>query len=558
MRLPLLPLLAAIALPASAQDIQLPRFVDATAASGIDYVNVCGAPPGSKGWLSEGMGAGAGWLDYDGDGNLDLFVVNGSTYERGPGKGEPNRLFRGDGKGGFTDVTAKAGVGDRGWGYGVAIGDIDNDGDPDLFVTNLGENVLYRNRGDGTFENITQKSGIQGAGWSASAAFFDMDGDADLDLYVNNYMESDPEKIQRRGSEAARMASCTYKGIAVVCGPLGQTPLQDVLYRNEGGGRFVDITAAAGLLLEKPRFALGVVSGDYDRDGDQDLYVANDSVVNSLWQNQGNGKFVDVALGSLAALNVDGRAQAGMGVDFGDYDDDGWPDIAITNFSHDTNSIYRNQQGKFFLDSSAPAGMGISQLFLSWGTAFYDLNNDGALDLFVANGHIYPQVDGNEMGTRYKQPNHLFLNRGGRFEEVAAKSGPGLALERSFRGAAFADYDNDGDVDIYVTTLSDAGVLLRNDTPGKQHYLELELVGKRSNRDAVGCRVTLTRDGRSMTRECKGGGSYLSASSKRLHFGLGTSTKIPELSIRWPDGTQQTVTPKGIDRLITIHEAAAD
>ncbi len=287
-------------------------FTDATAASGIRYRNVCGAKLGEKGWLAEGMGSGAAWLDYDGDGNLDLYIVNGSGYDRAADQGEPNQLFRGDGKGKFTETTDRAGVGHRGWGYGVTVGDYDNDGDPDLYVTNFGPNVLYRNEGDGTFVDVTGKAGVGHEAFSSSAAFFDMDRDGDLDLYVGNYMVSDPKLVPRRGSEAARKANCQFQGIDVACGPLGQVPLADVLYRNNGDGTFADVSAASGIQLETPRYTLGVVSGDYDNDGDTDLYVANDSVQNSLWKNRGDGTFIDAGVMTLSALNADGRAQAGM------------------------------------------------------------------------------------------------------------------------------------------------------------------------------------------------------------------------------------------------------
>ena len=312
------------------------RFADATPGSGIDYVNVCGAPPDAKRWLNEGMGAGAAWLDYDGDGKLDLYVVNGSTFDRKPGQGEPSRLFRGDGKGKFTDVTAKAGVQNRGWGYGVAVGDYDNDGDPDIYVTNLGPNVLYRNRGDGTFEDVTARAGVAGEPvWSSSAAFFDMERDGDLDLYVGNYMVSSPQTVPARGSPQAFSVNCAFRGIQVFCGPLGQVPLQDTLYRNDGDGTFTDVTREAGIWMDTPRFALGVVVADVDNDGDQDVYVANDSVANTLWENDGKGRFRDVGLTKLVAYNVDGLPQAGMGTDAADYNGDGFIDLVVTNFSQE-------------------------------------------------------------------------------------------------------------------------------------------------------------------------------------------------------------------------------
>jgi hypothetical protein len=532
------------------------RFVDVTAESGIRFRNLCGAPAGEKGWLSETMGAGAAWLDYDGDGNLDLYLVNGSTYDREPGAGEANQLYRGDGKGGFVDVTAKAGVGHKGWGYGVAVGDWDNDGDPDMFVTNFGPNVLYRNDGDGSFTDVTARAGVAGEFvWSASSAFLDGDNDGDLDLYVDNYMASDPKVVPRRGSEAAIAADCNYRGIPVVCGPLRQVPLQDTYYRNNGDGTFTDVTKAAGMHLGKPRFALGVVAADYDNDGDMDVYVANDSLQNSLWRNDG-GTFTDVGVQTLAALNADGRAQAGMGTNFGDYNRDGWSDIVVTNFAHDLNAVYKNLGGKFFIDDSTLTGMGVTNLALSWGVGFYDFDHDADLDMLIANGHIYPQVDGFDIGTRFLQRNHLFLNDGGRFKEVGSSAGPGLAIERSFRGAAFADYDEDGDVDVLLTTLGDEPLLLRNDTVTEGHWLEVRLVGGPSNRDAVGARVVVSAGGISQLRQRKGGGSYLSASDPRLHFGLGAAERVQRIEVFWPSGGTRTLSDLAADRVLTIRETA--
>ena len=540
---------------AAAQEADL-RFVDATPGSGIDYRNVCGAPPKEKGWLCEGMGAGAAWLDFDLDGKLDLYVVNGSRFDRPTGQGEPSRLYKGDGAGRFVDVTDKAGVANRNWGFGVAVGDYDNDGDPDLYVTNLGPNVLFRNRGDGTFENVTQKAGVgDGDRWSSSAAFFDMENDGDLDLYVANYMVDGPPSVPRGGSPEARSRNCAYRGIQVFCGPLGQVPLQDAMYRNNGDGTFSDVTKGSGMWLATPRYGLGVVTADYDGDGDQDVYVANDSVANSLWENDGHGTFKDVGLTKGVAFNADGRAQAGMGTDIGDYDGDGWLDIVVTNFSQDLNTVYRNVGGKFFVDESQLVGMSVTYMVLSWGVAFHDFEHDGDEDLFIANGHVYPQVDGHGIGTTFRQANHLFRNDGKRFVEVGASAGPSLAVERSFRGAAFGDYDDDGDVDVFVTALDDAPLLLRNDSrKGDRHWLEVRLVGTKSNRDGVGARVKVAAAGVTRMRERKGGGSYLSGHDPRLHFGLGPLGRVERIEVRWPSGLVDTIGDAHVDRVITIRE----
>ena len=532
-----------------------PTFSDRTADSGIRFRNLCGARGGDKRWAMETFGAGAAWLDFDGDGKLDLYLVNGSDFERGWSNGEPNQLYRGDGQGRFTDVTARAEVGDRGWGYGVTVGDFDNDGRPDLYVANYGPNVLYRNKGDGTFENVTARAGVAGGSdlWSTAAAFFDMDGDGDLDLYVGNYMDGDPARVPGRGAPGA---DCHYRGMVVYCGPLGQTPQPDVAYRNNGDGTFTDVTKKAGMWLETPRYTLGLVSADLDNDGDQDLYVANDSVPNSLYRNNGDGTFENIGLRTLVALNTDGLAQAGMGTDAGDYNGDGWLDLVVTNFANDLNTLYRNMTGKFFIDDSLRAGMSVTNMVLSWGTGFHDFDRDGDRDLFVANGHVYPQVDDHDVGTSFLQRNHLFVNEDGRFSEASATSGPGFAVERSFRGAAFGDYDNDGDMDVLVTALDDGVLLLRNDTPSPGHYLQLRLVGRRSNRDGLGARVTLVAGGRRQIGERKGGGSYLSAHDPRLHFGLGPAAAVERVEVVWPSGARDLLTDVPADRLITVEEGS--
>ena len=528
------------------------RFTDVTTASGVAVKNVCGEAPADKRWLVEAMGAGAAWLDYNADGNLDLYVVNGSTFSRPSNGGEPNRLFRGDGKGNFTDVTEAAGVSHRGWGFGATAGDVNGDGHVDLFVTNLGANVLLLNSGDGTFSDSTSKSGIVGSAWSTSSALFDMDLDGDLDLYVANYMDTDRERVPARGSKDAER--CQYKGIAVACGPRGEQPLADRLYRNDGSGHFTDVTASAGVALKTARYALGVVTFDYDNDGDQDIYVANDSVSNSLWRNNGDGSFTEQGLRSMTALNADGRSQAGMGTDAADFNGDGWMDIVVTNFAHDFNTLYGNRAGKFFVDDSQLAGLGSTFLALSWGVGFRDFDRDGDQDLFIANGHVYPEVDGYSVGTRFRQRNHLFLQTDGRLKAVKPQANDGLALERSFRGAAFADYDNDGDVDVFLTALDETSVLLRNDLQEGGRWFGVRLIGKTSNRTAIGARIELTSGKRGWLQERVGGGSYLSSSDPRVFIGLGNSTEPVQAVIVWPGGRRETVKEAPLGRWLTWRE----
>ncbi len=530
------------------------HFVDSGLGAKLDFKVHCGVE--DKYYLTETIGTGAAWLDYDGDGHLDLFLVNGSDHGRRPGEGEPNRLFRGDGKGGFKETTKRAGVGDRGWGYGVTVGDIDNDGDADLYVTNLGANRLYLNDGNGKFTDVTERAGVGNPSWGTSAAFFDMEADGDLDLYVANYVEFDLPNTPRRGVKRNSAPFCTFKGLTVVCGPVGLPAAPDVLYRNNGDGTFTDVTEKAGVALTRPLYSLGVVSGDYDNDGDTDVYVANDSVQNLLWRNRGDGTFEEVALLTLSALNVDGQPQSGMGTNFGDYTGDGYLDLVVTNFSHDLNTLYRNHESKYFVDESTLVGMGATTMALSWGVGFQDFDQDGDLDLFIANGHIYPNMDQAKSGTTYLQVNHLFDNDGGRLTEVGSASGPGLKVERSFRGAAFGDYDEDGDVDIVATAMDDELLLLRNETKRQGHYLKIRLEGTASNRDGVGARVTLTSGGRKQIREVHGGGSFMSHSDYTIHFGLGSGKLAERIEVRWPSGTVDVLEKVAGDRTVTVKEGS--
>jgi Flp pilus assembly protein TadD len=538
--------------PAFEAGIEQPVFFrDVAVPAGIQIRNVCGEPAGQKNWITEGMCGGAGWLDYDGDGILDVYLTNGSKHHRAPGTGEPNQLFRGDGRGGFENVTEQAGVGDRGWGYGVGVGDVDNDGDPDLYVANYGPNVLYRNNGDGTFTDVTARAGVGADGWSSSVAFFDLEGDGDLDLYVGNYLEMDPEVVPKLGESEF----CIFKGIHVFCGPKPLVPQHDVLYRNNGDGTFSDVSVESGIFLDEPRYTLGVVAGDYDNDGLTDVYVANDSVNNSLWRNLGDGRMHDEGVLSLSAVSVEGRAQSGMGTNFGDYDGDGWLDLAVTNFSHDLNTIYRNVEGKYFDDETSAGGLSVTGPALSWGVGFVDFDNDSDLDLFIANGHLHPEMDEFELGTTYRQANHLFLNDSrGRFVEVGRNSGPGLEPLRSFRGAAFADYDNDGDIDVLATSLDEEAFLLNNQTPGIGRFLVVGLVGTRSNRDGIGARLLLRVGDRTLMRQRLGGGSFLNESDPRVHFGLGHAEKAERLEVIWPSGTIDVVEDLAANQFLTITE----
>lgn len=518
---PLLLLFALVAFRSPESGRNPLRFTDIREKAGIDFVNTSGDP--KKRTIVSSLGGGVGLIDYDSDGDLDLYFLT---------QGQ-NRLYRNLGGMKFEDVTEQAGVGDPGWGIGCAVGDFDNDGLADLYVTNLGANVLYRNRGDGTFEDVTAATGTGDEGFGASAAFFDADGDGDLDLYVANYV--DPHQVfPPPGAEP----TCLWLGLPVMCGPRGLDGQKDVFYRNQGS-TFVDATEEAGLVDSKPAYGLGVVSADYDDDGDQDLYVANDTDPNFLYRNDGRGHFEDVGLLSGAAYNASGATQAGMGVDFGDSNGDGILDIFVTNFSHETNTLYLGSQTGFFTDATEEAGLSSPSLGrLGWGTRFSDLDDDGDLDLFVANGHVYPNVAESDKTTSYRESDQVFLNDGtGTFTEAPIEVDSAEGAKAS-RGAAFGDLDGDGDPDIVVAAIDDAPALLRNDLdlPQEAHWLGLILVGRRSNRDGAGARATVTAGAKRRVAIAHASGSVFSSSDPRLLVGLGAVDRVEEVEIRWPGG----------------------
>ena len=529
------------------------RFVDETPRSGIDFLHVSG--DGDQRFIIETMGGGAAFLDYDADGYLDLYLVNG--VRRGETFPESrSRLYRNeaavpDGRR-FADVTADAGVGGRGWGMGCAVADYDNDGDVDLYVTYWGANRLYRNRGDGGFEEEAA-GGVADESWGTSAAFGDLDADGYLDLYVANYLEFDLENPPNEGRP------CTgYKGLEGFCGPMGIPGQPDLLYRNLGDGRFEDISAAAG--IDRHRLpALGVAFADYDDDGDQDLYVANDSEPNLLWRNDGGWDLREVAALAGVAYSEEGRSQAGMGVDFGDVDNDGDLDLFVTNFSDDVNTLYRNLGDGTFEDATAAVGLtGSVRPLLGWSTALFDADNDGWQDLFVANGHLYPQLEIHPTGLRYPQRNLLYWNRGGRFREAGAESGPALAETRVSRGGAFGDYDNDGDVDLLVVNLNERPTLLRNEGGNANSWLGIELEGTASNRDAIGARVSVTAGGRTQVQEVRRGYGYQSQNDSRLLFGLGSARQVERVHVSWPSGRIQSLEAVGVRRYVKLREGRGE
>ena len=527
-----------------------PPFTDQTAAAGIAYYNTCGDP--EKRFILEAHGSGAAFFDADNDGDLDLYIANGSTFstfldQSGPG----NVLYTNTGQGTFTDATAASGTGHAGWGTGVAVGDVNNDGYRDLYLSNYGTNTLYVNDEDNTFTDQTQTAAVGGDAFSASAVFFDFDLDGDLDLYVTNYVVFDAS------NRAEQQELCSfYGGIEVYCGPKGMVGAADVLYRNEGRGQYVDITDSSGVSKANRYYGLGVIATDYDHDGLPDLFVANDETPNVLFHNNGDGTFIDVALIAGVAYNGDGDTEAGMGVDSGDYDNDGDPDIYVTHFFTETNTLYRKEDGTRFSDATAVAGLAAPTIdLIGWGTQFFDYNNDGLLDLFVANGHVYPQVEQIETGSNYQQPNQLFENRGnGRFKTVDIASD---LQNKVSRGASFGDYDDDGDVDVFVTELNDRATLLRNELGRENHWVSIRLFCSEDNRDGIGSRIHLRAGDQSQWRNVSGAGSYLSHSDITTHFGLGRARQIDQLDIVWPDGTSSILRNLPVDKMVVVQQHGA-
>jgi hypothetical protein len=510
-----------------------PQLVDVRAESGIEFVHDSGDP--DKRVILSSLGGGAALFDYDGDSDLDLYLVRKGT----------NQLYRNQGGFRFEEVTDSAGVPAEGWSIGCAAADYDNDGLVDLFVTRIGANVLYRNRGDGTFEDVTASLGEGNDGFSTSAAFFDADGDGDLDLYVANYVTPD-QKFPEPGAEP----TCQWLGMAVMCGPRGLEGQADRFYRNEGVA-FVEASKESGLEDRIRAYGIGVVSSDYDGDGDADLYVANDTDPNYLFRNEGGGHFEEVGLLSGAAYSGSGATQAGMGVDFGDANGDSHLDIFVTNFSHETNTLYLGSADGLFTDATEESGLSTPSLGpLGWATRFTDLDNDGDEDLFVANGHVYPNVEDVDASTSYLQRSQLYLNDGrGSFTEGESGS-PG----KSNRGAAFGDLDEDGDPDVVVNAIDDRPTLLRNDLAAGAHFVGLALFGTKSNRDGAGARVLLRSSGREQVKEAHASGSVLSSNDPRLLFGLGSAAVADEIHVRWPSGAKTELREVPADRYLVVVE----
>jgi hypothetical protein len=519
------------------------RFTDITEAAGITFKHV--STP-DKRYIVESMSGGVALLDYDNDGYLDIYFVNSLTVDLVKSKGKTvSALYRNRGDGTFADVTQKAGVGDIGWGMGVAVADYNNDGFQDIYVTCVGPNHLLKNNGDGTFADVTQKAGVSDPRWSAGASFVDYDNDGRLDLFVANYVSFDFNKLPEFGKDK----TCQFKGVAVQCGPRGMAGDGDSLYRNNGDGTFTDVTKKAGVSDPNGYYGMGVIASDFDEDGLVDIFVANDSTPNFLYHNKGDGTFKEIGFLSGTALNENGAAQGCMGVTVADYDHDGKLDLFITNFDDDYNTLYRNDGSNFFTDASYAAKIAaVSFPYVGWGTKFFDYDNDGWVDLFVANGHVYPQIK------TFHQRNFVHRNnRDGTFTEIAEQLGAPFMEKRAGRGAAFGDIDLDGDVDVVVNNLDGSPLVLRNDGGGNNSVL-IKTVGARANRDGIGARVKVVSGDLVQKDEVRSGDSYISQSDLRLHFGLERRTKIDLIEIRWPGGAVDKITDAKPNRVLTIKE----
>ena len=507
----------------------------------------------SKSYIVEVVGCGVAFIDYDNDGWVDLLVLSGTRLEGAP-PGATNRLYKNNRDGTFTDVTAKAGLQRTGWASAVTIGDYNNDGFDDIFITYYGQNVLYHNNGDGTFTDVTERAGLRQSSvrYGSGCSWVDYDRDGKLDLFVANYLSTTLEKLPKPGENS----DCTWKGVPVNCGPRGLPPGFVQLFHNNGDGTFTDVGKPSGVAAASGSYPMTVVAADYDNDGWPDIYVACDSTPSWLFRNQHNGTFREEGLERGVALSEDGLEQAGMGVGVGDYDLDGNLDIFKTHFADDTNVLYRNDGKGNFDDVTVRTGLGVETRYVGWGAGIVDLDNDGFPDLFVATGSVYPEVERRLPAYPFRTPRLVFRNLGdGRFEELIEEAGSGVSAPHASRGCAFGDFDNDGDMDVLVMNMNEPPSLLRNDVSGGHHWLKVSLVGVQSNRSAIGSRVVARYAGRQQAQEVNAQSSFYSANDRRLHFGLGNATTA-DLTIRWTNGATETIPNVAADQLVTIREGA--
>jgi hypothetical protein len=528
------------------------HFVDVADKAGLRQPVIYGGVD-RKQYIIETVGCGAAFIDYDNDGWLDIFLPSGTRLE-GPPDGCTNRLYKNNRDGTFTDVTEKAGLHRTGWVSSVCIGDYNNDGFDDLFVTYWGQNVLYRNNGDGTSSDATEKAGLlrKDKHWWSGCTFLDYNRDGHLDLFVSSYLDFDMQSTPKPGQNS----NCNWKGVPVNCGPRGLPPGTPVLYRNNGDGTFTDVSDASGISKAKGSYGMTAAAADFDNDGWPDIYVACDSTPSFLFRNNHNGTFTDIGLESGVALNEDGMEQAGMGIGIGDYNLDGNLDIFKTHFADDTNILYRNDGKGNFEDVTIRGGLGVETRYIGWGAGIFDLDNDGTPDLFLVTGNVYPEVEIKLPSYPFRTPRIVFRAlAGGKFEELIDQAGPGVAAPHASRGCAFGDFDNDGDIDMLIVNMNEPPSLLRNDVTGNNHWLKVKLIGVKSNRSAIGARVTAHYGGKIQAQEVLSQSSFYSANDLRLHFGLG-QVSTADLEIRWPNGNKEMVAKVPADHLVVIKEGA--
>ena len=542
--------------PASAQYAAPAWFVDVAPQAGLTMQNVNG-DAATKKYIIETTGSGVAIIDYDRDGWPDILMLNGRTLdgEPAPAITPTNHLYHNNHDGTFTDVSAASGLTAPGWAQGVCVGDYDNDGLDDLYITYYGKNRLYHNEGNGHFKEVAEQAGVAGDGtkWGTGCAFVDYDRDGKLDLVVANYVQFDLKTAPKPGEGM----TCIWKGIPVECGPRGLPYTTNILYHNLGGGKFADVSKASGITETNGHYCLSVTPFDYNLDGWPDIYIACDSTPSILYRNNKDGTFTDVAPDAYVAFSEDGREQAGMGSTVGDYDNDGWPDLFKTNFSDDTSSLYHNNHDGTFTSTIDDAGLGLNTKYLGWGGMFLDVDNDGWLDLLLVNGHVYPQVDNDPLGIRYREPRLLYWNQGnGKFKEMSKQCGPGCTEPKSSRGLAIGDLWNDGRISAVVNNMDDKPLLMVNLAKNPNHWLGVVLKGTRSNRDGIGARVTVSASGHQWVQEMRSGSSYLSNNDLRLHFGLGSSSAMDWIEALWPSGIQERFTGGAADRFVTLVEGS--
>jgi enediyne biosynthesis protein E4 len=549
---------SAAAAPGAAASAGGVQFVDVAKEAGLTVPNVWGGVD-RKRYIIEAKGSGLAFFDYDNDGWLDIYLTNGTRFDANwkPGEEPTSHLYKNNRDGTFSDVTAKSGLARTGWQTGVCVGDYDNDGWDDLFCCFWGHNILFRNNGDGTFTDVTKKAGLyrEETRWGSGCTWIDYDRDSYLDLFVCNYIKLNPGETPVKSGEPAM---CQWKGIPTMCGPRGLPGDTNILYHNNGDGTFTDVTEKAGILKPGPRYSITAVSYDFDNDGWPDIYVAVDSAPSILFKNNHDGTFTDNAVIAGVALSEDGHEQAGMGVGVADYDCDGWLDIFKTNFADDTCNLYHNSKNGTFSDVTFSSGVGINNQYVAWGCGFVDYDNDGWADIIQVNGHVYPEIEGHDTGQQYKNPRLVYRNLGnGRFKDVSADMGPGITEKFSSRGAAFGDYDNDGDIDVLILNMNDPPSLLRNDGGNKQNWIKIKLVGTKCNRTAIGARVRVVTGTHSQIDEVHSGSSVMSQGDLRLHFGVGKAQVISSIEVKWPTTQKiEKFTQIKPNQILTIREGA--